>query len=89
MSISGAKIGHSLLKTVVSMEQLLLMMSSSYLRYNFHTRGDITCSHRGNIVMLVGDAMTLECVEDCAEGQTMRSDYCYDVSEPEPKCVVR
>ena len=36
-----------------------------------------------------GDATTLECVEDCAEGQTMRSDYCYDVSEPEPKCVVR
>ena len=35
------------------------------------------------------DATTLECVEDCAEGQTMRSGYCYDVSEPEPKCVVR
>lgn len=33
------------------------------------------------------NAKTLECVEDCAEGQTRRSGYCYDASKPEPECV--
>ena len=35
------------------------------------------------------DAKTLECVADCAEGQTMRSGYCYDASEAEPECIRR
>ena len=35
------------------------------------------------------NATTLECIEDCPEGFTIRSGYCYDPSEPEPVCTPR
>ena len=33
------------------------------------------------------NATTLECIEDCPEGFTARSGYCYDPNEPEPVCI--
>ena len=32
------------------------------------------------------DAATLQCVDQCPEGHTMSSGYCYNATQPEPEC---
>ena len=32
------------------------------------------------------DAATLQCVDQCPEGHTIRSGYCYDATQPECEC---